>query len=114
MNPNELLLTDTLVGTGKETVKGALLIVQYEGFLEDGTKFDSSVDRGKPFEFVFATGRVIRGWDEGLKGMKEGGKRTLYVPAHMAYGDRQIGNIIKPNSNLIFYVELIEVRTRDN
>lgn len=113
MNTNELQITDIEIGTGKETSKGALLIAQYEGFLEDGTKFDSSLDRGKPFQFVFGTGRVIKGWDQGLIGMKEGGKRKLFVPAHLAYGERQIGDIIKPNSNLVFYVELLEVRTRD-
>lgn len=109
----ELQITDSLVGTGKEAVKGALLIVQYEGFLEDGTKFDSSYDRGKPFQCVIGTGRVIKGWDIGMMGMKEGGKRTLHVPSHLAYGDRQIGEFIKPHSNLIFHVELLEVRTRD-
>lgn len=113
MPQKELQITDTLIGTGKEAVKGALLFVQYEGFLEDGTKFDSSIDRGRPFEFVIGSGRVIKGWDQGVMGMKEGGKRTLFVPAHLGYGERQIGNFIKPNSNLIFYVELLEVRTRD-
>ncbi|MBC7540733.1 MAG: FKBP-type peptidyl-prolyl cis-trans isomerase [Bacteriovorax sp.] len=113
MNSNELQVTDTLVGSGKVTSKGALLIVEYEGFLEDGTKFDSSLDRGKHFQCVIGTGRVIKGWDQGLIGMKEGGKRTLFVPAHLAYGERQIGNFIKPNSNLIFNIELLEVRTRD-
>lgn len=112
-NMNELIINDIFVGSGKETVKGALVIAQYEGFLEDGTKFDSSFDRGKPFQFVFGTGRVIKGWDLGLVGMKEGGKRTLHVPAHLAYGDRQIGELIKPYSNLVFHVELLEVRTRD-
>lgn len=113
MSSNELQITDTLIGTGKETVKGALLIVQYDGFLEDGTKFDSSHARGKAFQFVFGTGRVIKGWDQGLIGMKEGGKRTLFVPSHLGYGDRQVGAFIKPHSNLIFNVELLEVRTRD-
>lgn len=110
---NDLEITDTIIGTGKEAVKGALLVVQYEGFLEDGTKFDSSLDRGQPFQCVIGTGRVIKGWDIGMMGMKEGGKRTLRVPAHLAYGERQVGNIIKPNSNLVFHVELLEVRTRD-
>ena len=112
-NMNELIITDTLIGTGKETQRGALLIVQYEGFLDDGVKFDSSLERGKPFQFVFGTGRVIKGWDQGLVGMKEGGKRTLFVPAHLGYGERQIGQFIKPHSNLTFYVELLEVLTRD-
>jgi peptidylprolyl isomerase len=110
---NELQITDTLVGTGKESVKGALLFVEYEGFLEDGTKFDSSLDRGVPFQFVIGSGRVIKGWDQGVMGMRVGGKRTLFVPAHLGYGERQVGNFIKPNSNLIFYIELLEVRTRD-
>jgi peptidylprolyl isomerase len=110
---NELQMTDTVIGSGKETVRGALLIVQYEGFLDDGTKFDSSLDRGKPFQFVFGTGRVIKGWDQGLIGMRVGGKRTLYIPAHLGYGERQIGHIIPPNSNLHFNVELLDVLTRD-
>ena len=110
---NELQITDTVIGSGKEAVKGALLIVQYEGFLEDGTKFDSSLDRGQPFQCVIGTGRVIKGWDIGMIGMKEGGKRTLKVPAQLGYGERQVGQFIKPNSNLIFDVELLEVRTRD-
>lgn len=110
---NELKITDTLIGGGKEPVKGALILTHYEGFLEDGTKFDSSYDKGKPFQFVFGTGRVIKGWDQGLVGMKEGGKRTLFVPSHLAYGERQIGSIIKPHSNLVFHIELIEVRPRE-
>jgi FKBP-type peptidyl-prolyl cis-trans isomerase len=110
----ELKITDTLEGTGKAAVKGALLLCQYEGFLEDGTQFDSSYNHGRPFQFVIGSGRVIKGWDQGIMGMKEGGKRTLHVPAHLAYGERQIGQFIKPNSNLIFYVELLEVRPRDS
>jgi FKBP-type peptidyl-prolyl cis-trans isomerase len=113
MSNNELLITDTLVGTGKETNKGALIQCHYEGFLEDGTKFDSSYDRGQPLQFVVGTGRVIKGWDIGLMGMKEGGKRTLFIPSQLAYGDRQVGPHIKPNSNLIFHVEMIEVRPRE-
>ncbi len=109
----ELKITDTVVGEGKEAVKGALLTMNYEGFLENGTKFDSSLDRGRPFEFVIGSGRVIKGWDQGIMGMKEGGKRTLHIPANLAYGDRAVGGIIPPNSNLIFHVELIEVLTRD-
>lgn len=109
----ELKVTDTLEGTGKEAVKGALLLCHYTGLLEDGTKFDSSYDHGRPFQFVIGSRRVIQGWDQGLMGMKEGGKRTLFVPAHLAYGEQQKGPHIKPNSNLIFHVELLEVRTRD-
>lgn len=114
MIQEDLKITDTVIGNGKETKKGALVLAHYEGFLEDGTKFDSSYEKGKPFQFVFGTGRVIKGWDMGLLGMKEGGKRTLYVPSQLAYGERQIGNIIPPHSNLIFNIELLEVRTRDD
>ncbi len=109
----ELKITDTLLGTGKEVVKGALVICNYTGLLEDGTKFDSSFDHGRPFQFVIGSRRVIQGWDIGIMGMKEGGKRTLHVPAHLAYGERQIGKFITPNSNIIFHVELIEVRPRE-
>ena len=111
---NELQITDVQLGTGKAAVKGALITTQYSGFLVDGTKFDSSYDRGQPFQCVIGTGRVIKGWDQGLMGMKVGGKRKLYVPAHLAYGERQIGAHIKPNSNLIFEIELLEVLTRDD
>jgi peptidylprolyl isomerase len=114
MSSKELVITDVKQGEGKETKRGALCVVQYEGFLEDGTKFDSSLDKGKLFQFVFGTGRVIKGWDQGLIGMREGGKRTLFVPSELGYGERQIGQFIKPHSNLIFHVELLEVRTRDD
>lgn len=111
---SELQIEDIQVGEGKEVVKGALITTQYSGFLEDGTKFDSSWDRGKPFQCVIGSGRVIKGWDLGLIGMKAGGKRKLFVPAHLAYGERQIGAHIKPNSNLLFEIELLEVLTRDD
>jgi peptidylprolyl isomerase len=110
----ELEVIDIQLGDGKEAVKSALITTQYNGFLEDGTKFDSSYDRGSPFQCVIGTGRVIKGWDQGLMGMKVGGKRKLIVPAHLAYGERQIGEHIKPNSNLIFEIELLEVLTRDD
>ena len=108
----ELKIIDTLIGQGKESVKGALLLCHYEGFLEDGSKFDSSYEHGRQFEFVIGSGRVIKGWDLGLIGMREGGKRTLHIPAELAYGEREKSRI-PPNSNLIFNVELFEVRTRD-
>lgn len=111
---NELQVTDIELGSGKAVVKGALITTHYTGFLEDGTKFDSSHDRGKPFQCVIGTARVIKGWDQGLMGMRVGGKRTLRVPAHLAYGERQIGAHIKPNSNLVFEIELLEVLTRDD
>ncbi|TJZ72961.1 FKBP-type peptidyl-prolyl cis-trans isomerase [Chitiniphilus eburneus] len=110
----ELQIEDLQAGDGKEISKGALITAHYSGYLEDGTKFDSSHDRGKPFQCVIGTGRVIKGWDIGLMGMKAGGKRKLFVPAHLAYGERQVGAHIKPNSNLIFEIELLEVLTRDD
>ena len=113
MSNNELQITDTRPGTGKAVVKGALITTQYTGTLEDGTVFDSSWARGKPFQCVIGTGRVIKGWDQGLMGMQVGGVRTLYVPAHLAYGERSMGAHIKPNSNLRFEIELLEVLTRD-
>ncbi len=108
----ELKITDTLIGTGKAAVKGVLLIVQYTGYLEDGTKFDSSYDHGRPFQFVIGSKKVIQGWDQGLMGMREGGKRTLFVPSHLGYGEREKG-LIKPHSNLIFHIEMLEVRPRE-
>jgi len=110
----ELQSIDLIIGDGKAVVKGALITTQYTGWLEDGTQFDSSIDKDKPFQCVIGTGRVIKGWDIGLMGMKVGGKRKLYVPAHLAYGERQIGAHIKPHSNLIFEIELLEVLTRDD
>lgn len=110
---NELQVTDIQLGDGKEVVKGALITTQYRGFLEDGTPFDSSYERGKPFQCVIGTGRVIKGWDLGLMGMRVGGKRKLWVPAHLAYGVRSMG-AITPNSNLTFEIELLEVLTRDD
>lgn len=114
MSNDELQITDTRPGTGKAVVKGALITTQYTGTLEDGTVFDSSWERGKPFQCVIGTGRVIKGWDQGLMGMQVGGVRTLFVPAHLAYGERSMGAHIKPNSNLRFEIELLEVLTRDD
>jgi peptidylprolyl isomerase len=111
---NELEITDVRLGDGKTVVKGALITTQYTGTLEDGTVFDSSWERGKPFQCVIGTGRVIKGWDQGLMGMKVGGIRTLFVPAHLAYGERSMGAHITPNSNLRFEIELLEVLTRDD
>ncbi|MNF90037.1 FK506-binding protein [compost metagenome] len=109
---SELQIIDIQLGEGKEAVKGALITTQYTGWLEDGTKFDSSYDRGKPFQCVIGTGRVIKGWDQGMMGMKVGGKRKLVVPSHLAYGERSMG-AITPHSNLTFEIELLEVLTRD-
>jgi len=114
MSQKELVIEDLVVGSGKEVVKGALLVAHYVGKLIDGTKFDSSFDRGRPFECVIGTGRVIKGWDIGLMGMRAGEKRILTVPAHLAYGERQVGAVIKPNSDLVFEIELLEVHTRED
>ena len=108
-----LKITDTQIGTGKEAIKGALCFAHYEGYLENGTKFDSSYDHGRPFEFVVGSKKVIQGWSQGVTGMREGGKRSLFVPSHLAYGERQIGKHILPNSNLIFHIEMLEVRPRE-
>lgn len=109
----ELKIEDIIVGEGKEISQGALITAHYTGWLEDGTEFDSSHNRGKPFQCVIGTGRVIKGWDQGIIGMKVGGKRKLFVPSQLAYGERQMGPLIKPHSNLIFEIELLEVLTRD-
>lgn len=111
---DELQIEDIVHSDGKAVVKGALITTHYRGQLEDGTTFDSSHERGKPFQCVIGTGRVIKGWDQGLMGMRVGGKRKLFVPSHLAYGERQIGEHIKPNSNLLFEIELLEVLTRDD
>lgn len=111
---DELLVEDIQLGDGKAGVKGALITTQYRGTLSDGTLFDSSYERGKPFQCVIGTGRVIKGWDIGLMGMKVGGKRKLFVPAHLGYGERQVGAHIPPNSDLHFEIELLEVLTRDD
>jgi peptidylprolyl isomerase len=108
-----LEVIDLVTGAGKEVVKGALIIVHYEGRLSDGTVFDSSLQKGRTFQCVIGTGRVIKGWDQGLMGMKEGGKRQLFVPSRLAYGERQVGDLITPHSDLSFTIDLIEVRTRD-
>ncbi|PWB30091.1 peptidylprolyl isomerase [Pseudomonas sp. SDI] len=110
---SELQITDLHLGTGKTVLKGALITTQYNGWLEDGSEFDSSWSRGKPFQCVIGTGRVIKGWDQGLMGMQVGGKRELRVPAHLAYGERSMGKI-PPNANLRFEIELLEVLTRDD
>jgi FKBP-type peptidyl-prolyl cis-trans isomerase len=107
----ELIKEDTVVGTGKEAKRGNTIVVNYTGKLLDGTVFDSSLNAGRtPFEFVLGAGMVIEGWDQGFDGMKEGGKRTLKIPSSMAYGARGAGALIKPNADLIFEVELLEVK----
>jgi len=110
----ELKIEDLNCGEGKEVERGALLVVHYTGKLKTGEVFDSSIDRGIPFRFVFGTGRVIKGWDLGLIGMRVGGRRKLSVPSHLAYGERKIGDKIPPHSDLFFEIELLEVLTRDS
>ncbi len=110
----ELKIEDIEEGTGKAAVRGALITAQYRGFLLDGTEFDSSYRHGEAFRTVLSNGRVIQGWILGLIGMKTGGKRKLWVPAALAYGERQVGTMIPANSDLIFEIELLEVLTRDD
>lgn len=100
---------DLEVGTGAVPEKGQVVTVHYTGRLVDGTKFDSSLDRGKPFSFRLGTGQVIKGWDEGLATMKVGGKRRLFIPSHLAYGERGFPGVIPPNAELHFDVELLSV-----
>ncbi len=116
-NPKELQKIDVKQGTGAEAQTGKVVIVNYTGWLYDasapdgkGKKFDSSLDRKVPFGFFLGEGKVIKGWDEGVVGMKTGGKRTLIIPADLGYGERGAGGAIPPNATLIFDVDLIEVK----
>ena len=115
--PNELQKVDVKQGAGAEATPGKAVVVHYTGWLYDtskpdshGAKFDSSRDRSAPFGFVLGAGRVIKGWDEGVAGMKVEGQRTLVIPSRMAYGERGAGGVIPPNATLIFDVELLEVK----
>ena len=107
--PDGLQYTDDQVGTGAVAEPGKNVSVHYTGWLMNGTKFDSSRDRGQPFTFPLGAGRVIKGWDEGVAGMRVGGKRTLIIPPDLAYGSRATGPI-PPNSTLKFEVELLDVK----
>ncbi|MAG20792.1 MAG: peptidylprolyl isomerase [Candidatus Marinimicrobia bacterium] len=109
MTDSGLKYVDMKVGDGESPQAGQLVTVHYTGWLEDGTKFDSSVDKNRPFEFTIGAGRVIKGWDEGVMTMKVGGKRKLTIPSELGYGARGIGPI-PPNSTLIFEVELLTIR----
>jgi len=100
---------DLVEGQGGKPAAGDSVSVHYTGWLKDGTKFDSSRDRGSPFEFSIGRGRVIRGWDEGVGTMRVGGKRKLIVPAHLGYGERGVGGAIPPGATLIFEVELLGI-----
>jgi FKBP-type peptidyl-prolyl cis-trans isomerase len=105
-----LTYVDQVLGTGDVAVAGKTTTVHYTGWLENGKKFDSSVDRGQPFSFPLGGGRVIKGWDEGVQGMKVGGKRKLTIPSNLGYGSRGAGGVIPPNATLVFDVELLEVK----
>jgi len=109
-----LQFEDTQVGTGESPQRGQTCVMHYTGWLwvngAKGAKFDSSVDRGRPFEFPLGMGRVIKGWDEGVASMKVGGKRTLLIPAALGYGDRGAAGVIPPGATLLFEVELLGVR----
>lgn len=116
-NITTLQKIDTQVGTGREAEAGFNVTVHYTGWIYDasaeggkGKKFDSSLDRKQPFNFFLGGGQVIQGWDEGFAGMKIGGKRTLIIPSEMGYGARGAGGAIPPNANLIFDVELLDVK----
>jgi FKBP-type peptidyl-prolyl cis-trans isomerase len=101
---------DQVVGAGDEATAGNTVDVHYTGTLKDGKKFDSSLDRGKPFSFKLGAGQVIKGWDEGVAGMKVGGKRKLVIPSNLAYGKSGAGGVIPPDAELTFVVELLKVK----
>lgn len=105
-----LKIEDVQVGGGDEAKAGHTVSVHYVGTLTSGDTFDSSRDRGRPFQFRLGAGQVIRGWDEGVAGMKVGGKRTLVIPPEMGYGSRGAGGVIPPNATLVFDVELLDAR----
>ena len=105
-----LTITDLTLGEGAEAAAGQTVVVHYRGTLENGKQFDASYDRVTPFSFPLGAGRVIKGWDEGVQGMKVGGKRKLVIPPDLAYGSRGAGGVIPPDATLIFEVELLDVK----
>jgi FKBP-type peptidyl-prolyl cis-trans isomerase len=109
MTDSGLKYEDTIVGNGATAAAGQNVSVHYTGWLTDGKKFDSSKDRNDPFEFKLGAGQVIRGWDEGVQGMKIGGTRKLTIPPQLGYGARGAGGVIPPNATLVFEVELLGI-----
>ena len=109
--PEDLVVTDITVGSGAEAKAGDQVLVHYVGVAHStGEEFDASYNRGAPLDFPLGAGRVIAGWDQGVQGMKVGGRRQLVIPPHLGYGDRGAGGVIKPGETLIFVVDLVDVR----
>ncbi len=109
--PADLVIEDQVIGDGAEAIVGSQIRAHYVGVAHsNGKQFDASWDRGTPLEFRLGTGRVIKGWDDGIVGMRVGGRRRLTIPAHLAYGDRGAGGAIKPGETLVFVVDLVSVR----
>ena len=106
---SDLVIETLEEGRGEAAAAGNTVTVHYTGWLEDGTKFDSSLDRNSPFQFNLGAGQVIRGWDEGVAGMKPGGKRKLTIPAELGYGAHGAGGVIPPHATLVFEVELLSI-----
>lgn len=111
--PTTVQITELVIGEGPAAAKGALCFANYVGTLDDGRVFDSTSKHGRPYEFVVGSKKLIQGFSLGVLGMRPGGKRKFWIPSPLAYGERQMGELISPHSNLTFEVELLEVRPRD-
>ena len=106
----DLIIEDLEIGTGEASKAGDMVSMHYTGWLTNGKKFDSSVDRNEPFDFQLGVGQVIPGWDQGVEGIKVGGKRKLTIPSHLGYGEFGAGGVIPPNATLVFDVELLAIK----